>query len=49
MDYWWLVHRNPVLFTYDAADENVIFVEVVVFTDQVIEIEGMHFHYWEDA
>ena len=36
-------------FTYDAANENVIFVEVIVFTDQVIEIEGMHFHYWENA
>ena len=35
-------------FSYNSAG-NIDFVEMIVFTDQVVEIEGVHFHYWEDA
>ena len=35
-------------FSYNTSGQ-VDFVEMVVFTDQVVEIEGIHFHYWEDA
>ena len=35
-------------FSYNSSGQ-VDFVEMVVFTDQVVEIEGVHFHYWEDA
>ena len=33
-------------FVYDAADEHLIGVRLVAFTDQVIEIEGLDVHYW---
>ena len=36
-------------FNYDAADENLTGVRVVVFTSSVIEVEGIHFHFWEDV
>ena len=35
-------------FSYNSSG-NVDFVEMIVFTDQVVEIEGVHFHYWENA
>ena len=35
-------------FSYNSAGR-IDFVEIIVFTDQVVEIEGIHFHYWEDA
>ena len=35
-------------FSYNTSG-NVDFVEMIVFTDQVVEIEGMHLHYWGDA
>ena len=38
-----------IFFNYDAADENLVSLRLVAFTDQVVEIEGMHVHYWEDA
>ena len=34
-------------FSYNASGQ-VDFVEMIVFTDQVVEIEGVHFHYWEN-
>ena len=35
-------------FSYNSSGA-VDFVEMIVFTDQVVEIEGVHFHYWESA
>ena len=35
-------------FSYNTSGQ-VDFIEMIVFTDQVVEIEGIHFHYWEDA
>ena len=37
-----------IFFSYNSSG-NVDFVEMIVFTDQVVEIEGVHLHYWEDA
>ena len=37
-----------IFFSYNTSG-NVDFVEMIVFTDQVVELEGVHFHYWEDA
>ena len=37
-----------IFFTYDAANENVTTVEMVAFTDQSIQVEGAHFHFWLD-
>ena len=36
-----------IFFNYDAAEENLVTVRLVAFTDQVVEIESMHIHYWE--
>ena len=44
-----LVTAILIFFNYDAADENLVSLRLVAFTDQVIEIEGMHVHYWENA
>ena len=44
-----LVTAILIFFNYDAADENLVSLRLVAFTDQVVEIEGMHVHYWEDA
>ena len=44
-----LVTAVLIFFNYDAADENLVSVRLAAFSDQVIEIEGMHVHYWEDA
>ena len=38
-----------IFFNADAAQENLVSLRLVAFTDQVVEIEGMHVHYWEDA
>ena len=41
---------TTVLFFFSYNSEgNIDFVEMIVFTDQVVEIEGVHFHYWENA
>ena len=37
-----------IFFNYDAAGENLVSLRLVAFTDQVVEIESMHIHYWED-
>ena len=37
-----------IFFSYNTSGQ-VDFVEMIVFTDQVVEIEGIHFHYWEVA
>ena len=36
-----------IFFDYDSAEENLAAVRMVAFTDQVVEIESMHVHYWE--
>ena len=42
--------RTTILFFFSYnSSGNIDFVEMIVFTDQVVEIEGIHFHYWEDA
>ena len=38
-----------IFFNYDAADANLTGVRLVSFTDQVVEIEGIHIHYWQGA
>ena len=41
--------RTAILFffDFDAADVNLTNVRLVVFSDQVVEIEGIHIHYWQ--
>ena len=42
--------RTSVLFFFSYnTSGSVDFVEMIVFTDQVVQIEGMHFHYWENV
>ena len=41
---------TAILFFFDHNDtlQTLTGVRMVVFTDQVVEIEGIHFHYWEN-
>ena len=42
---------TALLFFFDvhSVDFTVIGVRLVAFTDHVIEVEGIHFHFWEDS
>ena len=36
-------------FDFDAGDTNLTNVRLVAFSDQIVEIEGIHIHYWQGS